>query len=130
MIQEFVDRWEANKESARSAFQKEWPNDYQSIVKTVITTITKEEGYYDEPDPSRIHTIDDGDYQGTLLFVIASFGYQPSDYWFVKVGYGSCSGCDALQALSGYGESRDVDQLMKLALHVVQGLKVLGGESV
>lgn len=56
----------------------------------------------DAPHPERIHQIDDGDYQGTLIFVIGAGGYQPSRYWYVKVGYGSCSGCDTLQAIRGY----------------------------
>jgi hypothetical protein len=92
---------------------------------------------YGEPDPTRIHQIDDGDYQGTLLFVIAASGYQPSDYWYVKVGYGSCSGCDTLQAIDGYGGYSDeapskdqVDDYMTLALHIIQGLKSMQGEQV
>ena len=79
--------------------------------------------------PERIHKIDDGDYQGTLLFVIAAKGYQPSKYWAVSVGYGSCSGCDTLEGIKSdgdYGESPNKQQIadyMTLALHIVQGLK-------
>lgn len=47
---------------------------------------------------ARITQIDDGDYQGTLLFVIPFDTYQPEEreYLMTFVGYGSCSGCDTL----------------------------------
>lgn len=82
---------------------------------------------YGTPNPECIHEIDDGEYQGTLLFVIPADGYQPYDYWYVKVNYGSCSGCDTLMAIleGDYGDTIDekVDSLFTLALHIVQGLK-------
>ena len=43
---------------------------------------------YGGPGLERIHRIDDGDYQGTLVFVIGGKGYQLSTYWYVKVSYG------------------------------------------
>jgi hypothetical protein len=51
-----------------------------------------------------------------------------------KVGYGSCSGCDTLQATKDYSDEKptpdQVSQYMILALHIVQGFKQLGGEVV
>lgn len=49
----------------------------------------------------RITEIDNGDYQGTLLYVIPFDTYQPSehDHLMTYVDYGSCSGCDTLQAI-------------------------------
>lgn len=43
-------------------------------------------------------TIDDGDYQGALIFVIHREIYQPSppEYMMTCAYYGSCSGCDVL----------------------------------
>lgn len=128
MIQEFVDAFMANKDQIRSVFAQKHPDEYMDVVRAVITAISGEDSW-GKPDPSRIHQIDDGNYQGTLLFVIAANGYQPNDYWFVKVDYGSCSGCDTLQAICEYSSEQpteaQVDQYMTLALHVVQGLKAM-----
>jgi ABC-type multidrug transport system ATPase subunit len=40
-------------------------------------------------------------YQGTLLYMIPLKTYQPSeyDYLMTYIGYGSCSGCDTLEAI-------------------------------
>ncbi len=125
MIQEFVDRFMAKKPELEAKFREAHPSEYVDIVKAVVETVTTDQ--YDDMDPSRIHTIDDGEYQGTLLFVIAAKGYQPSDYWSVFVSYGSCSGCDTLRAINDYGSDPPTDdqvsQYMTLALHIVQGLK-------
>src|SRR5689334_18496066 len=103
MIQKFVDRFMAKRDAMRSAFLAKRPERYKDIVRAVVEAITDEDGYA-TIDPKRIHEIDDGDYQGTLLYVIAANDYQPSDYWFVKVNYGSCSGCDTLEAIRGYSD--------------------------
>ena len=101
--------------------------DYFDIVKTVIEAI--HDGY-GTPDPEKIHVIDDGDYQGTLIYVIPEKCYQPYDYWYVRVHYGSCSGCDTLQGiLYDYDDfETKVNGLFTLALHIVQGLKKIGND--
>ncbi len=138
MIQKFVDRFEKNKHLLRKSF-KTHPDDYKDLVTRVIEIIshgnTHDDDYeYPNPDPKIIHSIDDGDYQGTLIFIIPEQCYQPDKYYYVKVSYGSCSGCDTLQAINGYGneEPREdqVNDYMTLALHIVQQLKKLGGENV
>ena len=129
MIQEFVDAFMKNKESCKTKLQEKHPDDYQDIVRIVIETINEKEGpSYGEPDSSNIHIIDDGEYQGTLLFIIPSNTYQPNCYWAVKVSYGSCSGCDTLQAIKDSYSAKtpteeQLDDYMTLALHIVQGLK-------
>ena len=117
----------------KAIFAEKPPDSYTELVKSVIEILSLDEGdpdFYCEhhPDPKRIHLIDDGDCQGTQVFVIAATGYQPSDYWYVKISYGSCSGCDALQGIGYYSDDEkpsesQVEQYMTLALHVVQGLK-------
>lgn len=130
MIQEFVSRFESAKEKLAATIQKTKPGDYESLVKLVVEAIKGDE--YDAPDPSRIHKIDDGHYQGTLVFVIAAQGYQPSTYWYVKVGYGSCSGCDTLESIVGYSDEplsdAQVKDYMTLLLHIVQGIKLMGDD--
>jgi hypothetical protein len=131
MIQSLVDRFMAADAVLRAQFAAAHPSAYKDVVAAVVRVVTNPEEYGDDAlDPERIHQIDDGDYQGTLVFVIAAKGYQPSDYWYVKVSYGSCSGCDTLQAIHNYSDEpptpEQVDDYMTLALHVVQGLKLMG----
>jgi hypothetical protein len=127
MIQKFVDRFIAAEADVRDCFASNAPSSYEGIVEVVVDAIfDADDG---SPHPKRIHTINDGDYQGTLLFVIGADGYQPSDYWFVKVGYGSCSGCDTLQAIQdgiwiAEGDTA-IDDYWTLALHIVQGLTAM-----
>lgn len=130
MIKEFVDVWDAHKGELEDTFRAEYPGSYQDIVEAVVTLIHKylhdvSGVAYSIPDPTRITSIDHGDYQGTLLFIIADTSYQPDDFWFVKVSYGSCSGCDTLQSIE-YGPDDDkLVDYMTLALHILQGLTVL-----
>lgn len=137
MIEKFTKRWFERNHMVRAEFEAALPDNYTDIVKAVVTML-HDEDEYGSIDPSRIHEIDDGDYQGTLLYVIGASDYQPSTYWYVKVYYGSCSGCDTLQDIleGNYGHESEeeaqewkrhaIDQLMTLALHIVQGLKEMG----
>lgn len=140
MIKSFVRRFEEKKEELRAKFAQKEPDSYTDIVTAVIEILSDSDGY-GTIDPKRIVKIDFGDYQGTILYVIAASDYQPSDFWYVRVSYGSCSGCDTLQAIkSDYGGDREwddpkptekqVQSYMTLALHIVQGLKALEGNSV
>lgn len=131
MISSFIERFEARKETLRTCFREKHPQSYKDIVIEVMKLIAGDDEY-ECPDPARVHQIDDGSYQGTLVFVIAGGGYQPSDYWYVMVGYGSCSGCDTLERIRGYSDDPPTDEqvndYMALALHIVQGIKKMGVE--
>lgn len=133
MIKEFADAFMAEKDSVRAKFKAKHPGSYTAIVEAVVETLR---GVYDynSPDPERVHMIDDGDYQGTLLFLVAADSYQPDEYWYVRVDYGSCSGCDTLEAISDYSSEpptdepptdEQADEYTTLALHVVQGMAKL-----
>ena len=74
MIQSFVDRFMKNQDTLSAAFAEKHPDDYTEIVKRVVEVIRNENVYDEDIDPDRIHTIDDGDYQGTLVYVIAESG--------------------------------------------------------
>lgn len=133
MIQEFVDRFIAAQPQLREQYRLAAPKSYSDIVKDVITLVADPEGYADTPDPNRITCINHGDYQGTLLFVVAATGYQPWKFWSVLVSYGSCSGCDTFEAIGyhyddGPTPESMVDDYMTLALHICQGISVIGGE--
>lgn len=120
MIKKFVKAWEEKKHLVRAVFEAAHPGSYLEVVRAVVEIMP-------EMDAERIHAIDDGHYQGTLIFVIPEEGYQPSSYWFVKVDYGSCSGCDTLERIRNYCDEKptpeQVDDYMTLALHIVQRLK-------
>lgn len=131
MIQEFVDRFIKQQDTL---FTSEHPKSYEDIVRAVVKCVSYDE-YWRNPDPDRITVINDGDYQGTLVFVIADTGYQPSTYWVTKVYYGSCSGCDTLQSIQE-GSEYDYDSgeyakptpeqakdYQTLALHIVQNMQ-------
>ena len=133
MIKEFVERFMAHRDMLRERFSAEHPTSYEDIVKAVVEVISVNDSY-GSPDPSRIHQIDDGDYQGILVFIIGEVGYQPNNYWYVKVSYGSCGGCDTLESIRAYDDSppneSQVNDYMTLALHIVQGLRKMGGELI
>ena len=134
MIEAFTKAWFANLHTMREKFTEKHPDDYKEVVRSVVEMLADASDDYDKLDPERIHEINDGDYQGTLVYVIGGSGYQPSRYWYVRVGYGSCSGCDTLQSISGYSDEspndRQVSQYMTLALHIVQGLREMGDSEV
>jgi len=128
MVKKFIKRFNERKNEISERFSEKHPGNYMDVVKTVIETLSRGEknGW---PDPRRINEIDDGDYQGTLLYVIPKIGYQPSIYWYVKVGYGSCSGCDELRYIRDYSPDKPTAQQVHdyttLALRIVQGLKLM-----
>ena len=130
MIEAFTKAWFANLHAMREKFTAKHPDDYKEVVRAVVQMLAAASNDYDKPDPERIHEIDDGDYQGTLVYVIGGSGYQPSRYWYVKVGYGSCSVCDTLQGICDYSSEppndTQVSEYMTLALHIVQGLREMG----
>lgn len=131
MIKKFVERWDnGGKDAFKAKFAAEHPRSYEALVKAVIEILASD-NEYDGPDPERITVIDHGDYQGTMVFVVGAGGYQPSTYWATSVGYGSCSGCDTLQAISDYSDDPPTEEQLKeyadLALHAIQRMKQICG---
>jgi hypothetical protein len=129
MIEKFANKWQSIESAARARFAEKHWHDYKSLVVAVIELLVEGEDACNMPDPTRIHEINDGDCQGTLVYVIAEVGYQPSKYWYVKVSYGSCSGCDSLQAIRECSPDDEkptdtaASDYYTLATHLVQGLK-------
>lgn len=75
--------------------------EYTELVKTTLNYIyncSDQVDLYRRLDLEHLTEVDDGDYQGTRLFIVPFRGYQPSesDYIITFVNYGSCSGCDTL----------------------------------
>ena len=137
MIKELVLQWEQNKHILEEYFkttkQSEYSN-YKSIVSKLFELCLTQADNYSGFDIEKITVIDDGDYQGTQIFLIPKDTYQPSlsDYVYTHTYYGSCSGCDTLQGISCYSSEipneEQVQEYMTLALHLVQKMKWLGKE--
>lgn len=128
MITEFVQLWDKHKNVLEAHYASNTvPDDYKDIVTNLVRLVLNAEDNI--IDPERIHKIDDGNYQGTLVFILGEDGYQPSSYYSVMVGYGSCSGCDTLERIRGYDDKKctkeQVSDLMTLSLHIIQKLKRL-----
>ena len=132
MIQEFINRYMERKDVIRTALSEKHPDTYKDLVRLVVDTVS--DGKYREMDAENIVEINQGDYQGTLVYLIPEKGYQPHDYWYLRVWYGSCSGCDTLEGIREYGYDKkpDVGQVndyMTLTLHIVEGIKSMGGKA-
>jgi hypothetical protein len=79
--------------------------DYIDLVKMSVDCILNDCEYHrGQWDFENITVIDNGDYQGTLIFVIPRNCYQPNefDYLITFAGYGSCSGCDSLLSITEF----------------------------
>jgi hypothetical protein len=147
MIKEIIAQWEENKGVLKEYFKNTKQGDYDSysdIVKMLFKLVIKKAPSYgvwdnefldDGWNIDAMTVIDDGDYQGTQVFLIPIDTYQPSatDYIVTNTYYGSCSGCDTLQAIGNYDydekpNEEQVKDYMTLALHLVQKMKMLYGE--
>lgn len=130
MLKIIVEKWDKNKDKLRNIFATEKgfnDCDYKHIVKTVFNIIYNygEEYSSNKLDIENITEIDNGSYQGTLLYLIPFDTCQPneSEYLMTYVGYGSCSVCDTLQAIQSCREDlgkEQVDDFMQLAKDILQ----------
>ena len=134
MIQPFVDKLIGSKDALTAEFQKKRPGSYDDLVNRLVRLLDDEDafGYDEAPDSARVHMIDDGDYQGTKLYIIGANGYQPSTYWSIFVSYGSCSGCDTFEAIGSYSDDTateaEAGEYYTLMLHMVQSMKRMGSD--
>jgi hypothetical protein len=118
MLKIIRDKWDRNKDKLQETLIKgsTFINEcsYIDLVKLSFQIIFNSDGEGDQLDIKKITEIDDGDYQGTLLYLIPFETYQPSEYEYLMthVSYGSCSGCDTLQSIQDqdYGKIFLTDQ--------------------
>jgi hypothetical protein len=134
MILEYVKQWEENKGLLQKSFEDNLPESYEDIYKRLFELVVTNPTfrYSNEWNWKTYRLIDDGDYQGHQIFVLASNVYQPSlwDYIFTDVSYGSCSGCDTFEHIEYSGKSKEeqVKEFMTLALHMVQETKTFNSK--
>lgn len=138
MIKEFCLAWEKNKDKLKK-YLRTTPqgnySSYEALVKLIFKiVINPDERIYERYDTKNIVSIDDGDHQGTLIFILHRDAYQPdlSDYVFTSVDYGSCSGCDTLLFISEYEDGlpsdEQVEDYMTLCLHLLEHCKFMVGK--
>ena len=120
MIKFCLEQWDKNKERLEERLdgdRKLNSCDYEYLVKLVVNYVLNDEEprYGEDYDSENITVIDNGHYQGTLLFVIPQKTYQPSEYEYLMtyVGYGSCSGCDTLQSIQSWNDEKPTKQQLK-----------------
>ena len=131
MLKIIVSQWDKNKEELRSILSKRTDLcdlAYIDLVKLTFEVIYNNglHKYEDDIlDLDSIHEIGAGNYQGTLLYLIPFDSYHPNEYEYLMtyVGYGSCSGCDALLSIQNryYGAppKQMVDDLMALCKDIL-----------
>ena len=132
MIKCFVEAWDKNKDKLEEyikTHRQEEYDSYKELVKLLFDIVINPDidTYSGEKfDIDNIDVLDHGDYQGTLIFILHHEYYQPHvcSYVYTHTFYGSCSGCDTLQAICCYDEGLpDEDQVkdyMQLCLHLLQ----------
>lgn len=140
MIQILIDAWNERKNELEEYF-KTTPmgkyDSYEDLIKLVFEKVVNPEMPMDylTYDVNRMTVIDDGDYQGTLLFLIPRKTYQPSvdEYIYTSVYYGSCCVCDVLERIHVYSydalpNEKQVAEYMTLCLHLLENCNWLKGE--
>lgn len=120
MVRYCIDKWDSNKGELEAAIKSDKGLNscsYGYLVKLVTKHILNPgaDMEYKEWDEEKITTIDNGDYQGTQLFLIPKKTYQPgaNEYLLTYQYYGSCSGCDSLQAIQDWSEDTPTDKQVK-----------------
>lgn len=134
MIKEFIEKWDKYKNELEEYFKTNKQLEYSSyelIVKALFDIIINKDEE-DKFNTENIVVIDDGDYQGTQIFMLHKDWYQPSveDYVYTNTYYGSCSGCDTLLAIQDWDleelpSEEQIKEYMTLALHLLQKCKYM-----
>lgn len=116
MIRYCLEQWDKNKNVLHNCLKSKdigffMSLDYKEICRLVFSYILNGTISF---DIDNITEINNGDYQGTLIYLIPFDTYQPSEYeyFMTYIGYGSCSVCDALQSL----QSEDDKEVMTTEL--------------
>ena len=134
MLKYCYEKWDQNKDELESALRRTDISrvEYRDLLVLTVENILNHSesddilpcipSMHDDEhwDTSQITQIDDGSYQGTLLFLIPEDCGDPAEYNYLMtyIGYGSCSGCDLLQSIQpdNHEETTDEDIAEFMAL--------------
>lgn len=135
MVKKVIAKWDKNKGKLEDWFKAAHPESYKAIVEKIFELVINDsDDEWENFDVSKMTVIDNGDYQGTQIFIVPKDTYQPSagDYLVTDTYYGSCSGCDTLEGIRSYDDSAPSESqtkdYMTLALHLVQKIRWLSAE--
>jgi hypothetical protein len=125
MTKEIVANWEANKEAIRAELSKA-PSFYWEDIVSIVWKYVRPGLYPDGiTEVPLVAALRDGEHSGTLAAILLSKPYT-TQFYYVALEYGSCSGCDTLEeALHVNDREKRLDALMTLALHIVQRIRKL-----
>lgn len=114
------DAWYENKDKLEAVIMTDTKLnscDYSYLVELVVEYILNPsiETNWKKFDAKNITVIDNGDCQGTILFMIPRGTYQPSsnDYLLTYSYYGSCSGCDTLLSIQDWKDEVSTENQVK-----------------
>lgn len=115
MLKYCLECWDKHKDDLKKELRSRTDLngcEYIDLVKLIVKTVFVEPVANCAWDAENITCVDNGDYQGTLLFLIPMDTYQPSEneYLMTYVGYGSCSGCDTLQSIQGWHSDETLEE--------------------
>lgn len=119
MLKYCLKKWDENKNNLEKQLRTDTTLntcEYVDLVKLLVTHVLNQGENYDlKWSVKRITVVDNGDYQGTQLFLIPLDTYQPTEdeYLLTFVNYGSCSGCDTLQAIQNWDEKLLTEKQVK-----------------
>ncbi|MEQ1675055.1 MAG: hypothetical protein ABL876_00060 [Chitinophagaceae bacterium] len=125
MIEELVEKFDSKRDVIKDRiiawnstdFEDERsPTDAESLWKILIDEVFHtDDKSYTNMDYAGAVSI--GDYSGDIVLIFIE--YAEHDIYISRYGYGSCSGCDAIQDALGY-DSVDVDKMFSILLHIFQ----------
>lgn len=116
MIEYCKKQWNANKEKLEAVLRDD-PHlnscDYMYLLKLTVENILNTG--IDTFSVENITEVDNGNYQGTLLFLIPYNCCSPmeNEYLMTFISYGSCSCCDTLMGIQDYGEKPPTEGQVK-----------------
>lgn len=118
MIKYCKDQWNANRERLEKALMGDThlnDCDYKYLLSLVVTHILNPGPEAEKWSANDITVIDNGYYDGTLMFLIPKDCYCPSEdeYLLTFINYGSCSGCDMLMAIQAWDNAPPTETQLK-----------------
>ena len=141
MLKICKENWARYSENLKTRLREEYKTlkntiCYKDLVRFAIDEILNVNGdkkqlIWNVVNEEAVTKIDDGDYQGTLLFIVPKHTYQPSSYEYLitYIEYGSCCCCDALEGALDYsyggGDAFEnvIDGLMTICQDIIFNIK-------
>ena len=109
MIKYCLRKWEENKDLLLEDIKNDKKINscnYKYLVEKVVKIILNKRVTSTDTvwDADKITEIDDGEYTGTLLYLIPEYTLEPAEHEYLMtfVRYGSCPVCDTLQGVQTF----------------------------